>query len=335
MTTSTHDPAAPVKARRETRNGFRAGWRIVASKELADHMRSARLLMLLILVSLAGLVSVHAASGPIREAASAASRTPSVFLMLFTIGPNRVPSFIEFIGILGPLLGIVFGFDAINSERSQRTLPKLVAQPIHRDDIVNGKFVAGIGAIAVVLTAVTAVVAGYGMIRLGVSPTGAELARLAAFLVLSIVYVSLWLGFALLLSIATRHAATAALAALAAWLVLTLFMGLIAGLAADAVHPVDSSSSIEEVLSNARFELNVSRISPDQLYQEATKLVLTPTQQQTGISLNRADLLAVPTALDLRESLSLAWWQLSALLAACTVMFASSYALFLRQEVRA
>ncbi len=335
MTTSTPEPVtAPHHAAGSPRR-FRAGWRIVASKELSDHMRSARLLMLLILVGLAGLVSVHAASGPIRDAAAAASQTPSVFLLLFTISPNRVPSFIAFIGILGPLLGIVFGFDAINSERSQRTLPKLVAQPIYRDDIINGKFAAGIGAIAVVLTAVTAIVAGYGMLRLGVSPTGTDLARLAAFLVLSIVYVSLWLGFALLLSIITRRAATAALAALAAWLVLTLFIGLIAGLAADTFHPVHDNTSVEQVLDNARFELNVSRISPDQLYQEATKLVLTPTQQQTGITLARRDQLAIPTALDLRESLSLAWWQLSALLAACTVMFAGSYALFLRQEVRA
>jgi len=325
MTTSTLERGAD----------FRAGWRIVAAKELSDHLRSARLLMLLILVSLAGLVSVHAASGPIRDAASAASRTPSVFLLLFTISPNRVPSFVEFIGILGPLLGIVFGFDTINSERSQRTLPKLVAQPIYRDDIINGKFVAGIGAITLVLAAVTAVVAGYGMLRLGVAPSGAELARLVSFLVLSVVYVSLWLGFAQLLSILTRRAATAALAALAAWLVLTLFIGLISGLVADTVHPVDSNSSIEKVLANARLDLNVRRISPDQLYQEATKVVLTPTQQSTGIATTQRDLLAMPTALDLRESLSLAWWQLAVLLAACTVMFAGSYAVFLRQEVRA
>jgi len=298
-------------------------------------MRSARLLMLLILVSLAGLVSVHAASGPIRDAADAASGTPSVFLLLFTISPNRVPSFVEFIGILGPLLGIVFGFDAINSERSQRTLPKLVAQPIYRDDIINGKFVAGIGAIAVVLTAVTAVVAGYGMIRLGLSPSGAELARLAAFLLLSVTYVSLWLGFALLLSIIARRAATAALAALAAWLVLTLFIGLIAGLAADTVHPIRDSRSIEQVLANANYELNVRRISPGELYEEATTVVLTPTRQSTGILSGANDALAIPTALDLRESLALAWWQLAALLGACTVMFAGSYALFLRQEVRA
>src|SRR5690606_17066146 len=124
---------------------FRGGWRIVARKEFTDHVRSVRFLLLVVLLALAGLASVHAAAGPIRDAAESASETPSIFLYLFTISPQRVPAFHEFLGILGPLLGIAFGFDAVNGERSQGTLPRLVSQPIHRDEIVNGKFVAGLG----------------------------------------------------------------------------------------------------------------------------------------------------------------------------------------------
>ena len=58
-------------------------------------------------------------AAPIRDAADTASSTPSIFLYLFTLSPDRVPAFYEFIGILGPLLGIAFGFDAINGERSR------------------------------------------------------------------------------------------------------------------------------------------------------------------------------------------------------------------------
>ena len=105
-------------------------------------------MILVVLVTLAGVAAVHSASGPIRDAADSATQTPSIFLYLFTLSPERVPAFHEFLGILGPLLGIAFGFDAINGERAQGTLPRLVAQPIHRDEIINGKFVAGIGAIA-------------------------------------------------------------------------------------------------------------------------------------------------------------------------------------------
>ena len=112
-----------------------------------------------------------------------------------------MPAFHEFIGILGPLLGIAFGFDAINGERSQRTLPRLVAQPIHRDEVINGKFVAGLGAIALALASVMAVVVSYGMLRLGVGPTTGEVVRMLAFFVVAVVYIALWLALAMLLSV--------------------------------------------------------------------------------------------------------------------------------------
>ncbi len=321
--------AAPSHARR-----FRGGWRIVAHKEFTDHVRSFRFVLLVALVSLAGLASVNSAAGPIREAADAASQTPSIFLYLFTISPQRVPAFHEFLGILGPLLGIAFGFDAVNGERSQGTLPRLVSQPIHRDEIVNGKFVAGISAIALALAVVMAIVGGYGALRLGVGPTVTDFTRAVAFYVVAVVYISLWLALAILLSVVSRRAATAALAALAIWLALTLFGGLIAGVIADAVHGVDTDSTTEQVLDNARLELNIRRFSPDQLYRDATGVLLNPARQTTGLVLIERPG-ALPSELSLTDSLLLAWWQLVALVGGTVVMFAGAYLWFMRQEVRA
>jgi ABC-2 type transport system permease protein len=342
-TTATDDIAvAPedgpveVAARR-----YRGGWRIVARKEFADHVHSARFVILIILLGLAGLASVHSASGPIRDAADKASSTPSIFLYLFTLSPDRVPSFYEFIGILGPLLGIAFGFDAINGERSLGTLPRLVAQPIHRDEIINGKFVAGIGAIALGLGCLITMVGGYGALRLGVGPTWSDVIRLIAYFAVAVVYISLWLALAILLSVTCRRAATAALAALAVWLVLTLFAGLIAGIVADSWHSIDSESTTEEVLANARTELNVRRLSPDQLYKDATGVLLNPSLQTTGIVTppastdTAATTGALPSSLPLSESLALAWWQLVVLVAGTIAVFAAAYLVFLRQEVRA
>ena len=85
--------------------------------------------------------------------------------------PQRVPAFHEFLGILGPLLGIAFGFDAINGERSQGTLPRLVvaADPPRRDHQRqvrrrHRRHRAGAGV-------VMAIVGGYGALRLGVGPS--------------------------------------------------------------------------------------------------------------------------------------------------------------------
>src|SRR4029078_2334193 len=278
----------------------------------------------------------------------------SIFLYLFTLAPDRVPAFHEFLGILGPLLGIAFGFDAVNGERSQRTLPRLVAQPIHRDEVINGKFAAGIGAISLALAVVMAIVVGYGMLRLGVGPTTADVVRMFAFFVVAVVYIALWLALSVVLSVVTRRAATAAFAAIAIWLVFTLFGGLIAGLVADTVHPVPSANPTPEVvLANARLELNVRRISPSQLYQEATGVLLNPARQATGLvvdedptrsqalarTLSLAESLglagAQPSTVSLPESLVVAWWWVSVLVGAVVVLFAGAYAIFMRQEVRA
>jgi len=350
MTTSTDDPAAPTTgtvhtgpggrgafdvADRDRPRRFRGGWRIVAAKEFTDHVRSVRFAILVVLLALAGLAAVHSASTPIRAAADTANQTPSIFLYLFTLSPQRVPAFHEFLGILGPLLGIAFGFDAINGERSQRTLPRLVAQPIHRDEIVNGKFVAGIGAIALALACLILIVSGYGALRLGIGPSLSDVARIIAFYLVAVVYISLWLALSLLLSVVSRRAATAALAAIAIWLILTLFGGLIAGVIADSVHSVKSDSTTEEVLANARLELSVRRFSPDQLYKDATGVLLNPSRQSTGIVVLDPDTGALPSSLPLGQSLLLAWWQLVVLVAGTIVVFGVAYTVFMRQEVRA
>jgi ABC-2 type transport system permease protein len=329
-TTTTNRAGAP--RRRDA--AFRGGWRIVAHKEFTDHVRSVRFILLVALLSLAGLASVHAAAGPIRDAAAAASQAPSIFLTLFTISPQRVPAFHEFIGILGPLLGIAFGFDAINGERSQRTLPRLVSQPIHRDEIINGKFVAGLAAIGLALAAVMAIVGGYGALRLGVGPTASDVTRVLAFYLVCVAYIGLWLALAILFSVVARRAATAALAGIAIWLFFTLFGGLIAGLVADAVHDVDENSTAEQVLANARLELDVRRVSPDQLYRDATGVLLNPDRRSTGIVI-ADEPAALPSSLPLTDSLLLAWWQLVAVIGGCVLLFAGAYLTFMRQEVRA
>src|SRR5690606_10528389 len=147
------------------------------------------------------------------------------------------------------------GFDAISAERTQRTLPRLLAQPIHRDDVVNGKFVAGLSVIGMLLTALMVTVAGIGIVRLGVVPEPDDIGRLLVFLLVSIVYIGVWLAFALMLSIVLQRAATAALAAIGTWLVLSLLAGLIVQLVAGLFTQPDT-------LANAELQQTLGRLSP-------------------------------------------------------------------------
>jgi len=313
----------------------RGGWRIVAAKELADHLLSLRLSVLLVIIALAALGAVYATSGEIRSAAEEASGTPALFLRLFTVPGERFPSLLDLLGFLVSLLGLSFGFDAVSSERAQRTLPRLVAQPIRRDDVVNGKFVAALAVIAAVLLALTLLVAGLGILRLGIVPSAEEVARIAAWYVLTVAYAGVWLGFATFLSVVLRRASTAALVSIGVWLVLTLFSSLLVGLVADVVAPLPDRPTTQEVLHRARWELWLGRISPEGIYDEATGVLLNPEVRSVGILLPEQVDRAIPTPLALDQSLLTIWPQAVALIALVVLAFAASYVAFMRQEIRA
>lgn len=325
------DPRAP-RLRRQP------GWAIVARKELADDLLSLRFYLLLLLVALMGVGAVHAGASTIRDAAPAASEAPAILLRLLTVVPEDLPSFFSFFGLIGflsPLLGIAFGFDAINSERAQGTLPRLVSQPIHRDDVINGKFAAGLALIALTLGTLAAFVVGLGIFRLGVTPNGSEILRLVAYLVVAVVYAGVWLALGILASTATRRAATSALICVAAWLVFTVFSGLFAGLLADAFAGVPDDATFDQQLRNARTELTISRLSPETLYEEASTALLLPEVRSLDILTPEEVDRAVQGELPFTQSLLVAWPQLTILAALIVVLFAAAYLVFMRQEIRA
>lgn len=329
-----------MAARTERQEPVRvAGWWTIAAKELTDHIVSARFVVLLLILGLAAAMTVYVASGVIRNAATQATGVPSIFLALFTItdqsSTNQIPPFYGLVGFLIPLVGIAFGFDAINGERSAGTLPRLLAQPIYRDDVINGKFVAGLGVISVTLVAITAIVAGLGIVRLGIVPDAEGVLRLLAWLIVSVVYIGFWLAFATLCSVAFHRAATSALVAIGVWLGITLFGSLLVSVITNAVAPTSATSTTADLLANARLSEFLSRLSPATLYQEATVVLLNPAVRTIGAVLPSQVDQAIPSTLSFPQSLLLVWPQIVAMVALTVLSFAVAYVLFMRQEVRA
>jgi ABC-2 type transport system permease protein len=320
----------------------RHGWLTVAGKEFADHLLSVRFLVLTLLLGIAALVPLYFAADRIRSLASDVSGAQAVFLALFTIGGQENFAFLEvdrFVALVAPLLGVAFAFDAVNGERHEGTLPRLLSQPIYRDDVINGKFAAGLAVIAVVLTSVALVIAGFGMLRLGIVPAPSEVLRIAAWLLATYLYVALWLAFGLLLSVLLRRAATSALIAFGAWILVTIFGSLIVSIVAGVVAPLSSATSNEEALNLITTQETIRRLLPSTLYEELSLVILNPAV--TGVSTPSTlgqyfqAQQQIPSLLSLDQSLLLVWPQVAALVALIVVCFAGAYILFMRQEVRA
>ncbi len=318
----------------------RWGWRVVAAKEFGDGIQSVRLFILMLVLGLPAVLAIYSTASFVGNNAQSLNGVPGLFVAMFAHqDPNsQIPSFVEMVALLGPLLGIAFGFDAINGERSDRTLPRLIAQPIHRDAVIIGKFVSGLALIGLVLGAVTLLASGIAFWSLGVTVGPDEITRLAAWFVVALAYLGFWLGFAMLCSVVVRRAAASVLAAIALWIVLTLFASLILGALANFLAPVPASATTDQQVANAELSLELNRISPGTLYAEASQYLLDPTVQTVDIAAQvaqQSNNRAIPSILPLDQSLLLAWPQVVALIAFSVGFFGLAYVAFMRQEVRA
>ena len=308
----------------------------VFRKELADHFTSWRFMILFVVVLLAGVFAIYVAAGNIRGSVTGISHF--VFLRLFTTSGEALPSFLTFIVFFVPIVGIALGFDAINSEKNSGTLSRLLAQPIFRDSVINGKFLAGMVTMAVMLTAIVLLVAGMGLRMIGVPPSSEEVIRLIAFLAISIVYGGFWLGLAILFSLLFQRVATSALASIAVWVFFIFFMFMIAGVIANILAPVDQSSTSQEMLRNTAVQLTAMRASPIMLFNEAMTVLLAPEARTLGqmlqLQTSTASAWMLPNPLSLGQSLLMVWPHLVSLIALTVVCFALSYIKFMREEIR-
>ena len=249
---------------------------------------------------------------------------------------NSIPSYNSLMALMGPFIGIFMGFDAINSERTEGTLNRLVSQPLYRDNIIIGKFLAGLFITAVMVFSSGILIAAVGLISTGLIPTGAEIARLFIYLCFCVIYIGFWLAASILCSTLCRHAATSALACIALWLFCSIFVSLLSGIIAEALYPVDGNdlqSMINEV-KNYSCQLNLNRFSPYYLFGEATATLLNPSVRSVNAVTVSQLSGALSSTLSVGQSLLLVWPHLTALAALMLIAFAVSYVSFMRQEIR-
>lgn len=307
---------------------------IVLAKEAADQLSGIRMVVIEALVFLIALVLAWFSTTAIRESIG---ESPFLFLRLLTMSPDPIPfSFIDIVGLVAPVIAIALGFDAVNAEFNQRTLSRILAQPIYRDALLLGKFLARLLALTIALVSLWLMVLGVGFLRLGLPPSFEELVRMVGFLVATIAYGGVWLAVAFLFSVLFRAPATAALSSLGLWLVFSFFWSvvirplvatMIAGPAEDLFGPNLAYVQTSQVLD---------RISPNTLYAETALALLQPSTRTLGpvfLSQLRGALIGAP--LPAAQSFVLVWPQITGLVAGMIVIFAIAYVIFQRQEIRA
>jgi ABC-2 type transport system permease protein len=315
------------------------GIKTIIKKELADHFSSYRFTIIFALIAMLSLITAYMVGLNIREELAGIAKPQFIFLMLFT-SSGTLFSLVQFVAFFGPLVGLVLGFDSINRERSQGTLSKLLSQPIYRDVVINGKFLAGVVMISVMMVSIVLVITGLGLIVLGIIPGLEEIWRIMIYLIISIIYISFWLGVAILFSILFHSTATSALAALAVWIFFSFFISLGASVLANALTSEPAGDDPQVVMRRANIVKAFILTSPMELYREATATIIDPTRKSTPRSmvtvgpLETLSMSRFAGPLPLSQSILIVAPYIISLIAITVVCFAISYIVFMRQEIR-
>lgn len=311
-----------------------SAFRVMVAKEFGDHLRSWRFAILIVIVLLACIGSVYSALTALKQGgASAGADAEFRFLQIYTLTDGTLPSFLSFVSYLGPLIGITLGFDAINTERSKGTLSRLISQPIYRDDVLKAKFIATLLVLSTAILALGLLVMGVSLIVIGYPPTLEEFLRVLLFLAGAILYIGFWLNLSILFSIRFKQATTSALAGLSLWIFFSVFYGMILNLIAKSAAP-GAEEGAAAVIGYQKLMLALGRLSPSELFNEASTTLLMPSVRSLGPLTMDQVIGALPSPLPLVQSLLLIWPHLVGLIAATILCFGLSYYIFMRQEIR-
>ncbi len=313
------------------------GSNAVLEKELAEHFASKRFLLMFALILLSGAGAAFASAQSLTAQGLTKFASQYLFLVLFSGAASSLPSYVYFLSILAPILGIALGFDSINRELASGSMVRLLSNPIHRDSVIVGKLAAGLIVISVVVGGVNAVIVGADILLAGYGPGLDTALRIFYFTVVTILYSAVWFSLAMFLSTVFRRAATSALVSLALWIFLSFFIyPLATGLAAVmAPLPTYPAPTIGQMLANMEITRTIARISPAVIYGELSSVLLNPQVRSLAAVYVYSPELPIPASLTVDESLALSLPHISALVAAFSLFSILAYLAFMRMEIRA
>jgi len=300
----------------------------ILRKELADILNSSRFFILFLLAVCLSALALYSASSGIRSSGDQGF----LFLKLYTTELQNLPqntqalplsflfNYVNFIPLVFiPLLGILLGFDAVNRERNGGTLSRIMSQPVYRDSVINGKFLASLFILTVMTAFSVIIIGGYGLKMIGVPPTAEEILRIFFYIVFMVIFGSFWISLAILFSVIFRNLATSIICSLGLWLVFSF------GIYEIAIAVSSNANTFQTILS----------FSPNWLFGNASSMILYPTARTLGTLTADQVAYMLPNPLSLGQSLMVIWPYMVGLISLSSICFSISYIVFMKQEVRA
>lgn len=204
---------------------------LIAKKEWVDILRSktfvymAMLLVFLTILSLS--VSFLVFNAQVSEYHSALEFLKKLGKMPTTAMPNLYPlnllrGVVDYIEIIGAILGIILGYISISKERNTKALQLILTRAVSKKDVAFGKLLGNGVFVFLLMSLITIVIFLETYLVGGVVLHSVEILKLSLFVIFSTCYIMIFFMLSFLLSLQQKNINHALILSFVIWLVFVL-----------------------------------------------------------------------------------------------------------------
>jgi ABC-2 type transport system permease protein len=302
----------------------------VASKEFSDTVRSKRFIILIVIFGLIMIIGIATVYVP-----SMGGAMPRRFLG--TMGYILSGTLSTF----APVMGLALGCDAISGEREKGTLKLVLAQPVYRDTVINGKFLAATSGLSLAILITSLMSVGASIIVIGVTPTAQEALRMALFLLFSILFTMTYYGISILLSTILKKTSQSVILSVTIWAIFAFVVPILASLIAFTIAPPYMGQATPDENFTSPYDEGswrrymavseaISSISPNYHFNKIGQYLLTGYREYSMPPGGTVEVVETSVL----SSLMYAGPNIIVLVIITSLVFIFSYITFTKQEVR-
>lgn len=191
----------------------------------------------------------------------------------------------EYVSIVGAILAVVLGYNALIEEKESGTLKIILSRPVFRDQFLTGKLLGLSGVIASLLG--LAFIFNILLLILvgGIFPTMGEIARLFTLVVMGFVYMLIFLTLSMTLSIKMKDNATVFLVSLVVWVLFSFVIPQMAETQMANSTVINSISGVtNQIPQDTAISQAINYLSPTWYFRTIGAQLLEVTPGSAGLS---------------------------------------------------
>ncbi|CVK31261.1 ABC transporter permease [Methanoculleus bourgensis] len=314
---------------------------IVAQKEFTDQITGWRFLVILALFLSLALMGTYTG---IEYYQSDLTRYTEDLIAMETAddGPERMmppvappvadiySSMFKTLVSYGGILALALGFDLVSKEKESRSLKSLLARPVYRDEIINGKALGGVALLALVVGSAlllsTALLLVFSFV-----PSPDDLWMILTYAGVTLLFLVTFFSIALALSTLCRKSGSALLLAVVVFILLVFlapYTTAQVGMALMMEKPDPGAYGGDT--SSEGYQAEITAYAEQMKVIESAVNLLSP---QMAVNTLINGISRSPGA-TLEDTLGKIWSSIAALTIYPVVFFAIAYTRFLRMDIR-